>query len=128
MARGTRTNLDAYLGSGGGSAALGDDRAVGRFDVTRADATDLPFCDDSFDATVFDVPYGRQSKIARHELRDLVAGALSEARRVAPRAVVVADGPLREVALDAGWLVDDTFEKRVHGSLTRYTHVLAREP
>lgn len=128
MARGTRTNLDAYLDSGGGSASSGDDRAVGSFEVTRADATALPFRDDSFDATVFDVPYGRQSKIARHDLRDLIAGALSEAHRVAPRAVVVADSPLRDVALDAGWLVDATFEQRVHGSLTRYTHVLTREP
>jgi tRNA (guanine10-N2)-dimethyltransferase len=127
MARGTRTNLDAYLGSAGGSSPVDDDRPVGSFEVTRADATDLPFREDSFDAAVFDVPYGRQSKIARHELRDLIAGALSEARRVAPRAVVVADGLLREAALDAGWLVDETFEKRVHGSLTRYTHVLTRE-
>ena len=126
MARGTRTNLDAYLGDDE-STGPADDRAVGTFDVTRADATDLPFRDDSFDAAVFDVPYGRQSKIARHELRDLVAGALSEAHRVASRAVVVADKPLREAALDAGWLVDATFEKRVHGSLTRYTHVLIRE-
>jgi tRNA (guanine10-N2)-dimethyltransferase len=116
MARGTRTNLDASLG--------GD--SSGTFDVARADATDLPFRDDSFDAAVFDVPYGRQSKIAGHELRDLVSGALSEARRVAPRAVVIADRPLREVALEAGWRLDDLFEKRVHGSLTRYSHVLTR--
>ncbi|MFC5368002.1 THUMP domain-containing protein [Salinirubrum litoreum] len=125
MARGTQTNLDAYLG--GGDGRPDNDRAVGTYDVTRADATALPFRDDSFDAAVFDVPYGRQSKVARHELRDLVSGALSEARRVAPRAVVVADQPLREVAVSVGWRVEELFEKRVHGSLTRYSHVLTRE-
>jgi tRNA (guanine10-N2)-dimethyltransferase len=117
MARGTQTNLDAYLGG----------ESSGEFAVTRADATDLPFRDDSFDAAVFDVPYGRQSKIARHELRDLVSGALSETRRVAPRAVVVADQQVREVAVSVGWQVEELFAKRVHGSLTRYSHVLTRD-
>jgi tRNA (guanine10-N2)-dimethyltransferase len=128
MARGTRTNLSVYLGGGderpGGDR---DDRVVGSYDVTRADATDLPFRDDSFDAAVFDVPYGRQSKIARHELRDLVSGALSEARRIAPRAVVVADQQVRDVAVSVGWRVEALFEKRVHGSLTRHSHVLTRD-
>jgi tRNA (guanine10-N2)-dimethyltransferase len=127
MARGTLTNLDASLGSADDTGGDRDDRVVGTYDVARADATDLPFRADSFDAAVFDVPYGRQSKIARHELRDLISGALSEARRVAPRAVVVADQQLREVALDSGWRLAALFEKRVHGSLTRYSHVLTRD-
>ena len=74
----------------------------------------------------FDAPYGRQSKIARHELADLVAGALAEAARVAPRAVVIADRDWRGPARDAGWTVDAGFERRVHRSLTRHVLVLRR--
>ncbi|OYR89408.1 RNA methyltransferase, partial [Halorubrum distributum] len=68
----------------------------------------------------------RQSKIARHELADLVAGALAEAARVAPRAVLVADRDWRAPAREAGWTVDAAFERRVHRSLTRHVLVLRR--
>jgi tRNA (guanine10-N2)-dimethyltransferase len=121
MVRGSLANLDAYLGS----EADGSERSVD-YAVTRADATDLPFRDDAFDAAVFDVPYGRQSKIARHDLRELTAGALAEAARVCSRAVVVADRSLHEVAREAGWRLDRRFERRVHRSLTRHVHVLDR--
>jgi tRNA (guanine10-N2)-dimethyltransferase len=121
MVRGSLANLDAYLGS----EADGSERSVD-YAVARADATDLPFRDDAFDAAVFDVPYGRQSKIARHDLRELTAGALAEAARVCSRAVVVADRSLHEVAREAGWRLDRRFERRVHRSLTRHVHVLDR--
>ncbi|WP_227353324.1 methyltransferase domain-containing protein [Haladaptatus salinisoli] len=96
------------------------------FATVRGDATHLPFSDDSIDGVVFDAPYGRQSKIANLELDDLVAGALAEARRVAPRAVIVGDRPWTDEARDAGWTVEGTFERRVHRSLTRYVAVLSR--
>ncbi|MGM0606395.1 MAG: TRM11 family SAM-dependent methyltransferase, partial [Halobacteriota archaeon] len=108
--RGTRQNLEAYLEA--------------PFDVLRGDATDLPFRDRSIDAVVFDAPYGRQSKIARHRLSDLVEGALAEARRVAPRAVVIADRSWADAAQAAGWTVERRFERRVHRSLVRHVHVL----
>jgi tRNA (guanine10-N2)-dimethyltransferase len=114
MARGTTENLAAFLPDT-------------RWDVVRGDATALPFADDVADAVVFDAPYGRQSKIARHTLADLVSGALAEAIRVAPRAVVVADRSWTEAAAAAGWTVVDTFERRVHRSLTRYVHLLERD-
>ena len=114
MVRGTRENLRAY-------ADDKSDRTT--WHVARADATALPLCDDAVDGIVFDAPYGRQSKIARHELADLVSGALAEAARVAPHAVVVADRDWRAEARAAGWTVDAGFERRVHRSLTR--HVLA---
>lgn len=109
MARGARKNLDHYLDGG---------------EVIRADATRLPFADDSFDGVVFDAPYGRQSKIESVSLDELVGDALAEVRRVAPRAVLVADRPWNEAAEAASWTVESRFDRRVHRSLVRYVHVL----
>ena len=119
MVRGTRANLRAYVGSDSG----GPD-----WHVARGDATALPLPDDAVDGVAFDAPYGRQSKVARHDLGDLVADALAEAARVAPRAVVVADRDWRGAAREAGWTVDARFERRVHRSLTRHVLVLTRGP
>ena len=112
MARGAGENLGAFVDV--------------PFHVARGDAASLPFRDDTFDGVTFDAPYGRQSKIARHSLSDLVTGALSEAARVAPRAVMIADRAWRDAARAAGWEVTDVFERRVHGSLVRHVHVLER--
>jgi tRNA (guanine10-N2)-dimethyltransferase len=109
MVRGTRRNLDAYLGDGS---------------VVRGDATRLPFADDSFEGAVFDAPYGRQSRIEGESLAALVGDALAAVRRVAGRAVLVGDRPWDEAAVDAGWTVESRFERRVHGSLVRHIHVL----
>ncbi|MFB6301302.1 MAG: methyltransferase domain-containing protein [Haloferacaceae archaeon] len=113
MVRGARENLRAYVGDGADVELL------------RADATSLPLRDDAVDAVVFDAPYGRQSKVVGGE--GLVAGALAEAYRVAPRAVVVGDRPLRDAATAAGWTVETVHERRVHRSLTRHVHVLTAE-
>ncbi|MFA9516751.1 methyltransferase domain-containing protein [Halopenitus sp. H-Gu1] len=113
MVEGTRRNLQTYLS--------------GEWDVLRADATALPLSDGGVDCVAFDAPYGRQSKIERHELSDLIAGALSAAGRVSDRAVMVADRDWRGTAIDAGWRVDALFERRVHRSLTRYVHVLTAD-
>lgn len=112
MTRGSKQNLTALL----------DDA---EFAILHGDATALPLVDESVDAVVFDAPYGRQSKIARHELADLVSGALGEARRVADRAVVVADRSWDDAARAAGWTVERRFERRVHGTLVRHVHVLS---
>ncbi|WP_313692905.1 methyltransferase domain-containing protein [Halorarum halobium] len=112
MVRGTRENLARYL--------PGDVE----FEVIRGDATALGLRDDAVDGVVFDAPYGRQSKIARHRLADLVEGALSEAFRVAPRGVLIADRSWRAEAEAAGWSVTDSFERRVHRSLVRHVLVL----
>ena len=117
MVRGTRENLQASLPD-----------SPSNWHVARGDATALPLEDDAVDGVVFDAPYGRQSKVARHELADLVGGALSEAVRVAPRAVLVADRDWRGPAREAGWRVDAAFERRVHRSLTRHVLVLTRPP
>jgi tRNA (guanine10-N2)-dimethyltransferase len=111
MARGTQRNLRDAFGAGGD------------FDVVRADATSLPVADGAADAVVFDAPYGRQSKVVG-DLRELVTDALAEARRVAPRCVLVADRVWDGAADAAGWTVESRFDHRVHRSLTRHTLVL----
>ena len=120
MARGSRENLAALRETAG-------EEFDGDVTVLRGDATALPLGDNEVDAVVFDAPYGRQSKIARHELDELVGGALREARRIAPQAVVVADRSWDDAAIDAGWTIERRFERRVHGSLVRHVHVLAAE-
>jgi tRNA (guanine10-N2)-dimethyltransferase len=112
MARGARENCRAYLDGG--------------FETCLGDARRLPLRDDAVDAVVFDAPYGRQSKVAGDGADRLLADALAEAARVAPRAVVVGDRPARAAARDAGWTVERLFERPVHRSLTRYVHVLER--
>jgi len=124
MVRGTRENLRAHGNRGETDEG---DGASPAFAVARGDATALPLADDAVDCVAFDAPYGRQSKVARHELADLVEGALAEAARVAPRAVVVADRDWREPARAAGWRVDAGFRRRVHRSLTRHVLALRRE-
>jgi tRNA (guanine10-N2)-dimethyltransferase len=129
MVRGARENLatylpDAHTGGLDGPRPHSMDAGPPSFDVVRGDATRLPFRDGAFDGVAVDAPYGRQSKVARHDLADLVAGTLREAARLAPRAVLVADRPWREAALAAGWQLTGLFDRRVHRSLVRYYHVL----
>ncbi|ELZ06514.1 RNA methylase [Natrialba aegyptia] len=121
MAQGARENLTAFLDRDEPSP-IGVER--GTWHVGRGDGTRLPLADDAVDSVIFDAPYGRQSKIDTHRLEDLVAGALAEARRVASRAVVVADRSWEREARAAGWELEATFERRVHRSLTRYVLVL----
>ncbi|WP_290814538.1 methyltransferase domain-containing protein [Halovivax sp.] len=129
MVRGARENLVHFLGGEGGPPERVAERpgpaTPGSFDVVRADATALPLADGAVDGVVFDAPYGRQSKIETHDLEDLVAGALAESRRVADRAVIVADRSWAGRARAAGWTIEASVERRVHRSLTRYVLVLA---
>ncbi|SIR91793.1 RNA methyltransferase [Natronorubrum thiooxidans] len=123
MTAGACQNLRHFLESDE-SAPTGVAR--GSWHVGRGDGTRLPLVDDAVDGVVFDAPYGRQSKIETHRLEDLVSGALAEAHRVAPRAVVVADRSWASEARKAGWELEAAFERRVHRSLTRYVLVLER--
>ncbi len=109
MVAGASENLAAFLD--------------GEWGVTQGDARSLPVADGAVDGVVFDTPYGRQSKI-EGDLDALVATALTEARRVAPRAVVVGDRSWADFASEAGWTIEATFERRVHRSLTRHVVVL----
>lgn len=111
MVRGTRENLTAFL--------------AGEWGVIRGDAAALPIADNAVDGVVFDAPYGRQSKI-HGELTELVQRALAEARRVAPRCVIVGDRPWAQPANEVGWQTEAAFTRRVHRSLSRYIIVLRR--
>ncbi|PSQ10810.1 TIGR01177 family methyltransferase [Halobacteriales archaeon QS_5_70_15] len=109
MVRGAAENLAAYLDGG--------------FATVRGDATRLPVRDGAADAVVFDAPYDRQSKVVG-DLAALVSDALGEARRIAPRTVLVADRSWTDEAREAGWTVDERIERRVHRSLVRQIHLL----
>jgi len=111
MVRGARRNLGAFVPQS---------RLRG---VVRADARQLPLPDDAVHATVFDLPYGRQSPRTG---ASVAADALTEARRIAGRAVVVADRPIADQATAAGWRLERQFERRVHRSLDRHIHVLGQ--
>jgi len=111
MVRGSRENLAHFLD--------------GEWEVARGDARNLPVADGSVDAVVFDAPYGRQSKV-EGRLDTLVFEALREARRVAPRCVVVGDRPWAQPAHEAGWTTEAAFDRPVHASLTRYVLALWR--
>jgi tRNA (guanine10-N2)-dimethyltransferase len=127
MVTGTRENLRACLDDPSErTTAARRAGSTPTWHVLRGDATTLPVDDDAADGVVFDAPYGRQSKIARHELAELVAGALEESARIAARAVVIADRDWRGLARGAGWVVDASFDRRVHRSLTRRVLVLSR--
>ncbi|MEF8830461.1 MAG: TIGR01177 family methyltransferase [Halobacteriales archaeon] len=120
MVGGARRNLSRYLDSGGVAGLP----APGSWHLARGDATHIPLADGLVDAAVFDVPYGRQSRIEGDGTDELAAAALAEARRVADRAVVVADRPLADPARETGWTVENVFRRRVHRSLVRHVHVL----
>jgi tRNA (guanine10-N2)-dimethyltransferase len=113
MVRGAGENLRRYLDGG--------------FATVRGDATRLPVCDGVADAVVFDAPYGKQSKVVG-DLAALVSGALGEASRIAPRAVLVADRSWTDEAWEAGWRVETRIERRVHRSLVRHIHLLVDGP
>ena len=111
MVTGTRENLTDAVDDWQGELVCGD-------------AARLPLAADSVDGFVVDVPYGRQSAIAATDATSLVASALTELRRVAPRGVLIADRSWAEAARDAGWSVSVVARRRVHGSLVRYLHLL----
>ncbi|MFB6197372.1 MAG: methyltransferase domain-containing protein [Halobacteriaceae archaeon] len=95
-----------------------------RGNLMVADAARVPIINGGVDVVLLDAPYGRQSAIKQHELHDLLREALIEANRIASRAVVVSDQSLLDIVERSDWNIQDVFERQVHGSLSRYIHVL----
>lgn len=110
MVRGSRSNFEA---------------AIGRVpNLVLADATALPFRGASIDAILFDVPYGRQSRIEGSSATDLILETLQETQELADRGVVVANRSLTDDLSRTNWQQVRHFTRRVHRSLTRHVHVL----
>jgi len=137
--------LDPFCGTGGilieaemlGMRTLGSDfdpmmicgsrQNVTSSDLMLADATDLPFGNQSLDAVVTDFPYGQSVCIKKADtMANLYADALDEIRRVLKtghRAVVVTHRDISDIA-SHHMTVLQHHEQRVHKSLTRRILVL----
>ena len=96
-------------------------------ELMLADATRLPFRDQSVDAVVTDFPYGQSVCIRKESTMDkLYDGALAEIRRILvrkQRAVVVTHCDISAIAARHFTFVEQHYQ-RVHKSLTRHVLVL----
>ena len=137
--------LDPFCGTGGiliessllGVRTIGSDFDPGMICGSRinlpgaelmlADATRLPFNDQSIDAIVTDLPYGQSVCIRKAGTMDtLYDEALAEIRRILirkQRAVVVTHGDISAIAARHFTFVEQ-HRQRVHKSLTRHILVL----
>ena len=137
--------LDPFCGTGGilieaellGMRTVGSDfdpmmiggsrQNVTSSDLMLADATCLPFGDQSLDAVVTDFPYGQSVCIKKTDtMANLYADSLDEIRRVLKtgrRAVVVTHRDISDIASDHLTVLQH-HEQRVHKSLTRRVLVL----
>lgn len=93
------------------------------FVIIQGDAANLPISV-KVDSILFDVPYGRQSKIAGYELDVLIKRTLEEAYLLTSKVVAISDFPLEKLAKQTGWVLKNHFTRRVHKSLTRHVHIL----
>jgi tRNA (guanine10-N2)-dimethyltransferase len=97
-------------------------------DLLLADATCLPFGNQSLDAVVTDFPYGQSVSIKKTDtMASLYADSLEEIFRVLKsghRAVVVTHRDISEIA-SSHMMVLQHHEQRVHKSLTRQVLVLS---
>jgi tRNA (guanine10-N2)-dimethyltransferase len=97
-------------------------------DLLLADATCLPFGNQSLDAVATDFPYGQSVCIKKTDtMAHLYADSLDEIRRVLKsghRAVVVTHQDISEIA-SAHMTILQHHEQRVHKSLTRRVLVLS---
>lgn len=93
----------------------------------RADATKMPYPNDSFDAVATDLPYGQSTKIEAESLDALYKNSLAEISRVlkkGKRAVIVTHKDIRHLACEY-FEIKGYYEQRVHKSLTRRILVLS---
>jgi tRNA (guanine10-N2)-dimethyltransferase len=146
LARAGDSLLDPFCGTGGilieaellGMQTMGSDfdpmmidgsrQNVTSSDLLLADATCLPFDNQSLDAVVTDFPYGQSVCIKKTDtMAHLYADSLDEIRRVLKsgrRAVVVTHQDISEIA-SAHMTVLQHHEQRVHKSLTRRVLILS---
>lgn len=93
------------------------------------DARTLGLADESVDAVVTDLPYGRSSRIQAQSQAQLRSEALAEIYRVLKndkRAVIISYTPIETDVKEAGFSIDERHTQYVHKSLTR-TMVVAKK-
>ncbi|MCX8172568.1 MAG: methyltransferase domain-containing protein [Archaeoglobaceae archaeon] len=92
-------------------------------EIIQADAREIPFKDESFDAVVTDYPYFRATRSGtRNELYERSLLEIERVLKNGSRAVVITNTDLTELPLK---LVLKIYQ-RVHGSLTRRIYVLEK--
>jgi tRNA (guanine10-N2)-dimethyltransferase len=93
------------------------------------DARKLGLADESVDAVVTDLPYGRSSRIQAQSYAQLRSDAIAEIYRVlkkGKRAVIISYTPIENDVKEAGFSIDERHTQYVHKSLTR-TIVVAKK-
>ena len=93
------------------------------------DARKLGLSDESVEAVVTDLPYGRSSRIQAQSYAQLRSEAIAEIYRVLKkdkRAVVISYTPIENDIEEAGFSIDERHSQYVHKSLTR-TIVVAKK-
>ncbi|NYT00362.1 MAG: methyltransferase domain-containing protein [Methanocellales archaeon] len=94
------------------------------------DACETPLKSEKVDAVVTDLPYGRSALIQARSLENLYHDSLREMYRVLKKnkkAVIVSQVPLDKLADEAGFVVIERHQQRVHRSLTRHIIVLQKK-
>ncbi|MDD2666852.1 MAG: THUMP domain-containing protein [Methanocellales archaeon] len=94
------------------------------------DACATPLRSEKVDAVVTDLPYGRSALIQARSLEHLYRCSLSEIYRVLKKnkkAVIVSQMPLDKLAEEVGFIVKESYQERVHRSLTRQIIVLQKQ-
>ena len=109
MVRGAHQNFKHYLEND--------------FYILQGDATKIPL-NSEFDSILFDIPYGRQSKISAPSQTKLVEKTLSEAFPLTNKVILISNIPLEKLIEKTGWRLSNYFPRKVHNSLTRYVHIL----
>lgn len=139
--------LDPFCGTGGvlleaemlGITAIGIDfdrnmingakENLADSNLQIADATRMPFRNESIDAVVTDLPYGQSVRVRAESFDILYREALNEAGRVlkkGKRAVVVTHRDIRPL-IGRPLRVISFVEQRVHKSLTRRIHIIEKD-
>ena len=98
--------------------------------LVLGDAKRLPLRDDSIDAAVLDIPYGRSASIRAKSRDELLEKSLTELNRVlepSKKMAIIADRPIDGYLKDAGFNVIEIHKERVHRSLTRHIFICSKQ-
>lgn len=99
------------------------------YSLMYQDACRLSLRDESVDAVVTDMPYGRSAAIKAGSIEHLLTHSLNEIHRVlkkGKRAVFISERPIEDDAEKAGFRFVESHLQRVHKSLTRRIAVLEK--